>query len=312
MYHHNNRRMSLLTVHEDNPLKDLFPDGKHSVIQIPRKFLYCMPNVGQAYIFPNISKFHVTTPLRQVQVHNVSLAMQCSSLYMSEKFEDKSGVFLLDTPEYAVLGFGRQLFSNFVEHRVETKTLEDSPPLILPCGESIFKLACCTAHRQDRIGFEDATRAILYANTPLDIKNATRKLRAFNRELWDAQSRNAMATTICLLATDPQFYATLKNVLLLLRGGPKRLHVIEFNPDDAIWGVAMSVTDALNRIILHYDIQSLHGSLHEFVRHNIIGSDGNQLGNLWTSLLDLLQEFPTYEMYKQAVDQLNILQIIIE
>ena len=300
--------MSLLPVPFCSPLADLFPNQQHSVIQIPQPFLSSLLLVGQRYVFPNIANFHLTTPLQQVELNNASLNNQGASLYMSKSFDNKSGVFLIDTPEYAVLGFGRQLFSNFVQHKIEVKTPWPSTPLILPCGEAIFKLACCTAHAEDP-GFQNATQTIFNATKPEEIKDATKNLQAFNPRYWDAQSENAMATTVCLLATDPQFFADLQNILLLLKGGRKFLHVIEFNPFDAIWGVKRPVAEALQCITSEYNSIS-HGSLEGYITSQIIGSNKNQLGNAWTRLLHLLPQFPTYDVYKEAVDELNVLQII--
>lgn len=298
--------MSLCQIRPNNPLCSLFKGGAHSVLYLPESVLDVLPVVGQAHVFPRITDFHVTTPLREASVkENPSLAQQGARMFCSEKFADKSGVFLIDTPGYTVLGFGRQLFSNFVEHRVKVQT--DYIPIVLPCGEAIFKAACCGAHLEDA-GFREAVQTIAFALKPEDIKNATRQLKQFNSAAWDQQSENAMMTTACLLASDPEFYAQLRTVHALVDDKP--IHVIEFNPFDGIWGAKRPVAAALGLIMKEYD-ERQHGSLEHFVRSVVIGSDKNQLGKTWSAVLDRMATLEGgYAEFNSAVADLHVVRVM--
>lgn len=297
--------MSLAEIPLSNPLHTLFRDGQHSIIYLPERLRDQLYLVGDALRFPNMANFHVTSPLREFSVQdNASLAAQGARLFRSETFAGKSGVFLIDTPEYAVIGFGRQLFSNFVEHSVRVAT--GRFPTVFPCGETLFKSACCSAFRGDA-GYYQAMRHILHGQSPEDAKKATAGIAQFDPAYWDLQSETAMMTNACLLLTDPDFFAQVRMIQALVEDKP--IHVIEFNPFDGIWGVKLTPEDALKRILAEYDART-HGPLGAFVQEAIIGAAGNKLGKTWTRLLAFLPALKGgYQEFKALVDSLHIVRV---
>jgi len=176
-------------------------------------------------------------PSQALDVLQEGSLMTCKSAF---KDMDMNKFRVISRPEECIVVlFYQRAFSNFAACGVPV--LIDRKQVFFPCGEAMFKCACA-AFAKD---WEVFTRVFTSA-TPLEAKMATKKIKDFDKEGWDAISYQVMLEVQRWKACDVEIFNSLQLIHeLSLKSRVKTENVIfmEATSKDALWGTGIDVQD---------------------------------------------------------------------